>query len=317
MGTPLAAPQAAPLQSALYGYADVGSYGLAHSLLAWARCRLWCDRHDVPMLAPSWLHIQHRIGPLLRKERDSRQYHRLFHFPGYVTGIRRAWLLSTSSRHCAENIDFVQRPLNGRQGVVVFRNRLVDNEETHFREVIGYGIQLRSALTHMTRPEFRPMQVVAPHIALHVRMGDFLEPKSLDHLRSGGKNSRLPISWYCNMLVDLRQRIGACVPARVYSDGSDAALEALLALPEVRRSPRQPSVTDLLMLAQASVVISSGSGFSMWGAFLANAPRICFTGQRFARVLPVSGGIELEPEVESAESLDQEFVDYARRRLVS
>ena len=54
----------------LYGYPEMGRTGLGHSLLAWARCVVWCEMTGAKMLAPRWLRI--RIGPYLRGERQAR-----------------------------------------------------------------------------------------------------------------------------------------------------------------------------------------------------------------------------------------------------
>lgn len=295
-------------------YADVGTYGLAHSLLAWGRCRAWCNAHGVPMLAPNWLHVQHRIGPLRRRERDLRQYHLLFHFPGYVTGLKRTWALLSAERIVAEDVSLDEVLSAGRSGLVVFRNRMSMNEETHFHEIHGQGLQLRSDLRSITKPKYLPEPVEAPHIALHVRMGDFSAPPSLEALRQGAKNARLPVQWYVDVLQGLRRHLGP-IPARLISDGSDADLAPLLNLPGVTRPPKQPSVSDLLAIAQARLVISSGSGFSMWGAFLGDSPRICFPGQRLARVLKPDAALEREPECEDVKDLPEPFWQHVHARL--
>lgn len=297
----------------LYGYAVVGRYGLAHSLLAWARCWLWCQERGVPMLAPDWRHL--RIGPLLRGERDSRQYHRLFKFDDYVRGLRRAYLLQAAKRIPAESCMPAELTSSSSRRILVFKNRLSLNEETHFQEVVGRAGLVRDALTAMTRPKFRPAKAAMPHIALHVRMGDFGHARSLEELRAGAKNSRLPVSWYRSMLQGLRAQLGD-VPAIVYSDGNDESLAALLTLKRVQRAPAQPSVTDLLSLAQAQLVISSGSGFSMWGAYLGNAPRICFPGQRLIRVLGEQSSLDCEPEAELTSDLSNDFIKYINSRLL-
>jgi len=295
-------------------YADVGNYGLAHSLLAWARCHVWCERHGVKMLAPSWLRLRGRIGPIIRGERDSRQYHRLFHFPDYVRGLRRWHALVSCSRVEADAADLKLQLQGDGKKLVVFSNHMSNNEERHFHEIVGRGAEVQRALRGITRERYLPRPVSGPHIALHVRMGDFGVAASRDALRHGAKNSRIPVDWYAGILCGLRARLGP-VPALLYSDGSDEALAPLLALPMLARPPRQPSITDLLDIAQSRLVISSGSGFSMWGAFLADAPRVCFTGQRFARVLPFVGGLDLEPECEDASRLSPAFVEYVTASL--
>src|SRR5574341_2241871 len=285
-----------------FGYANVGTFGLAHSLLAWARCRVWCNTTNSPMLAPNWFHVQHRIGPLLRRERDQRQYQRLFHFPGYIVGMQRLYLLTMLRRVSAENDDLEEATWNGGKHLVVFSNRWSMNEETHFREIVGYHEQIRFALESITKKRYLPPRLDAPHVSIHVRLGDFRVGKSSEALREGSKNARLPLEWYCSMLGGIRNAVGD-ISARVYSDGSDEDLRPLLSMPKVVRSPAQTSITDLLSIAQSRVLISSGSGFSLWGAYLGGIPRICSPGQRFARVLP-SYEIDLEPECERPTDLD-------------
>ena len=116
-------------------------------------------------------------------------------------------------------------------------------------------------------------------------------------------------------MVNTLRRAAGAVPVRVYSDGSDESLAPLLRLPDTTRSPKRASVTDLLGLAQARLVVSSGSGFSMWGSYLADAPRVCFRGQRFARVLPIADTLDVEPECEAGADLTPAFLDHACARL--
>lgn len=296
----------------LYGYAIVGRFGLGHSLLAWARCWVWCHRHNIPMIAPNWRHI--RLGPWLRGERDNRQYHRLFAFRHYITGLKKLWLVNAVHQWSAESED-LEKLLSGKKnGVVVFRNLVSMNDETHFHEIVGNGAALHAALLAMTKPRFHPLPIKNPHVALHVRMGDFGQPHSTEDLRTGAKNSRLPVAWYQSMLQGLRMQLGE-VPAIVYSDGDDESLADLLKMPNVSRAPRQPSITDMLSIAQATVLISSGSGFSQWGSFLGDVPRICFPGQRFVRVLENVDSIDREPEAELAAELPPAFITLLAERF--
>jgi hypothetical protein len=301
----------------IFGYPNVGTYGLGHSLLAWARCRIWCDEYKLPMLAPNWLHVQHRIGPFLRRERDNRQYHRLFHFPGYITGLSRQYLLIKLPRIDAN----VTEPMEWMSGpgsrIVEFSNLPHLNEETYFPQIVGHGLSLRDRLLEITRPVYRPKSRTERHVAVHVRMGDFNTPASVDQLKAGARNSRIPLSWFSGILQGLRQQLGD-MPVMLYSDGSDEALSELLEQPMVTRPPKQASIADMLGMSQAEIVISSGSGFSTWGAFLGHLPRISFPGQRFVRVLPQeedAGELDLEPECETASDLSGAFLDHIARRL--
>lgn len=295
------------------GLPVVGRYGLAHSLLAWARCELWCRDRGVAMLAPDWNHL--RIGPYLRRERDKREYHRLFRFTRYVTGLRRRWLIVT--RPHVPGTGLVP-DLHARQ-IVIFENKVTRNFEEHFNEVVGRGAELLEAMRAMTKPRHLPDAKVLrePHVAVHVRLGDFSAPPadaSANGLQ-GLTNTRLPIDWYAQALSALRDALGRPVPAIVYSDGEDALLAPLLALPAVRRAPPGSAVTDLLSIAQAAALVSSGSGFSIWGSFLGGVPRLCFPGQRLLRVHGHPEAVDLEPELDFHQTVSPGFSKAVTARL--
>jgi len=296
----------------LYGFPVIGRTGLAHSMLSWARCTIWCRESGAKMIAPVW--FTPRIGPYLRGELDKRAYHRLFRPAGDLAGMKRAWLLAT-----ARTVDVHEgRPTpgmaaHGRPLVVRFFNALADNEKKSFDQVVGYEALLRERLEAMTRPRFRPQPHAGPFIAIHVRAGDFSAADDAAIL--GGRNNvRLPVDWYADRLRALRAAIGETVPAVLFSDGRDEELRPILAEPGVRRIRGRQSVTDLLDIGRGSAVISSGSGFSLWGAFLGGAPRLCHPAQMIVRAYSDSA-----MEVESAfgGSLPEPFVDRVRARIAA
>jgi|GEM_PF-428328 len=299
----------------LYGYADVGRMGLGHGLLAWARCVVWADRQGVPVIAPRWLRL--RIGPYLRSERDKRFYARLFRVSRkQVGGMHRLFLLSTAHQLTAETEMPPSDYKPFRNTVVVFTNLITGNERTFFHEIVGCNKLVREALIDMTRPRFLPSPLDQPHVAIHVRGGDFQNPRDISVLKSGRHNQRLPITWYVDMLTGLRHRLGHDLPAILYSDCPDDELEPLLVLRDVRRSRYREAITDMLAMSQASVMISSGSGFSRWASYLGQVPRLCFPGQRVIRTLgPLSNGPELEPECGVATEIPEGFMLYARQRV--
>ena len=298
----------------LYGYADVGPYGLTHSLLAWARCRLWCARHNIPMLAPSWFRLKGHIGPFLRREYDKRLYFRLFEFPGYVSGLQKYSILATSSFLSPDTLGDGYPADIIRQTVLLFKNTVTRNEELYFHQIRGSSELVLNELRNITKAKYLPHIDDTPHIAVHVRLGDFSQYTDSKALHEGCKNTSLPIDWYCDVLATLQNKLGRFKTV-VYSDGSNDDLMPLLRMHDVVRSPRQPSITDLLSIAQAKLVVSSGSGFSTWGAYLANSPRICYPGQRFVRVLEPNNELDLEPEFEAQTDLSTDFLRYIHGRI--
>lgn len=289
-----------------YGYPDVGRFGLGHSLLAWARCVVWCDQTGSRMLAPRWLRL--RIGPYLRGERDKREYFKLFNQDGYIGTIRRTFLLTFLPKISAEG-DAALDAAPGHSAVTVFTNSAADNTEKFFSFVRGHSALLHAELRRITRPRYRPQPAEAPFVAVHVRLGDFTRLAAGDN-PADQKNSRLPVEWYASIVQRLNESAASSLPVVLFSDGSDDELAPLLALPSVRRAPKQESVTDMLQIAQASLLVSSASGFSMWGAFLGQVPRICFPGTMVGDIMD---NRDDEVELGFDSPLPAHFASVARR----
>jgi hypothetical protein len=293
----------------LYAIPVLGRYGLTHGMLAWARCRLWCAQNDAQMIAPFWL--KPRIGPYLRRERDKRNYFLLFDAGQAISGARRLWTLAT-----AKLVDIgpewptAPAPDGGGKATVLrFHNAVQANEIKSFHQIIGHGPFLRDEVLAITRPRYHPPAATAPFIAVHVRMGDFT--KASGPVSATATNTRLPIDWYADRLSALRLVLASDVPAIVFSDGEDADLAPLLALPGVTRAPHQQSVTDLLQMGQGVAVIASGSGFSLWGAFLGSAPRIAFPGQS---IVPISTDLTRDIQSDFGAAIPATFVEHVRAR---
>lgn len=287
----------------------MGRYGLTHGLLAWARCRLWCEQNDVVMLAPFWL--KPRVGPYLRRERDKRNYFLLFHHDRAISGIRRLAILAHSKK-IEVGPEWPSLPASmARTTLFRFHNAAKDNERKSFAQIVGEGPYLRRELMQITRPRFHPQVPANPFIAIHVRMGDFT-PQRADGQIAGASNSRLPIEWYGDRLNELRSKLGRVVPAIVFSDGSDAEITPLLNITGVQRARQQQSITDLLQIGLGAAVIASGSGFSLWGAFLGSAPRIAHPGQS---IVPIDNDRSRDIESGFGESIGPRFLDQVRIRL--
>jgi len=287
----------------------MGRTGLAHSLLAWGRCAVWCRDTGATMMAPRWL--RPRIGPYLRGERDKRNYALTFHPGPFLWEPQRSLIRLRAQTFYAE-LDLPEpgyappRPL-----VVVFRNAQALNERKMFHHVAAHGMFLKQQLLAMTRPRFIPQPASAPHIAIHVRLGDF-SVASEAAIKAGATNVRLSVAWYGRALEQLRKGLGINLPAIVYSDGSDAELAPVLAFNNVVRAPRAAAITDLLSLSQSCVLIASASGFSHWGAFLGGVPSLSYIGQGVATLLLRENE---DAETDGTGVLPKPFLEAVRRRL--
>ena len=287
----------------LFGYARPGRFGLGHSLLAWARCFLWCQDNHAAMVAPRWLQV--RLGPYLRREMDKRSYHKLFRRNTYLHGWRRLWLLLFATRFLAERES--QARVGHGARLVIFENDVHDNTR-FFRAIFARHQEVLSELLRIARAEQIPETYAHDtFIGIHVRMGDFTavtDPSAF----STTSNAQLPLTWYRDMLLSIRRQAGHEFHARVFSDGDAKALRPLLQLSNVSLASPYSALYDILALSQAIAIISSGSGFSMWAAYLGQVPRVCFPEKRREYVVVSSGTTELEPECAIGSEVPAAFV---------
>lgn len=248
----------------MYGYPILMRAGLGNMLVPWAKCHLWCKDHHVRMIAPYWTKL--RVGPYLRNERDKRNYQRLFTTGPYIGGLKRLYLLASLQKRPVEQ--YVDG--SDGKGIVVFSGM------ESFDTLLGRHEEIKKALLAMTKPEFIPPKQDRPFIGIHVRLGDYAP---VDGTESAPWTSRLPIDWYVGALQEVRKTLGFELDATVFSDGDNKELMPLLQLSGVHRSDYRESITDILALSQASIIIGSCSSFSMWGAYLAQTFTIWHRGR--------------------------------------
>jgi hypothetical protein len=122
-----------------------------------------------------------------------------------------------------------------------------------------------------------------PVVGLHVRMGDFsaaIEPQAY----RGRFNVSLPLAWYRSIAQSIYQQSDRAVQFLLVSDAPAPALLALTSgLPFVSTSDLPDSdCSDLLALADADLLVCSVSSYSIWAAFLSDAPYLWFAPNLFA-----------------------------------
>jgi len=301
------------LPKLLYGYPVLGRYGLGNMLYPWARCFIWCQDNHVPMIAPRWTYI--RIGPYLRHEKDKRNYQRLFHSQGYITGVKRLWILMFCTKIPEDKVTKIIHSdlfLNSsRKKVVRFKGM-----RDFFTPLKSRHEDLYRELKRITKPGLIKSSPADQFIGIHVRRGDYSKPSEEALLRAGHPNYRIPITWYVSILNSLRSNLGHLV-SYVFSDGTTDELAPLLCLPDTILIQGGSAITDLLALSSSSVMIASGSTFSMWASFLGQVPCIWYPGQRWQFVIKTNTDVCLEPEMDVDASFSYGFLDVVLNRIVN
>jgi hypothetical protein len=238
----------------------------------------------------------------------------LFRYDGYVRGLKKLVLLLIGRKTPIER-HALHDASHHHSEIVIFRNDVRDNTR-YFHELLGRHAELKEELLRVTREENRPPSPEEPFVAVHVRRGDFSET-SVDMLRAGAGNARLPIAWFIEMMRGLRRFLGNDVRAIVFSDGTREELQPLLREPGVSLAPERSAIYDLLLMSEALVSIGSASGLAMWGSFLGQVPRISFPGQRKERLIAATGAIDPEPEWQFSDEVTSEYCDFLLTRTKS
>lgn len=277
------------------GGVDLGLFrftgpGLGNLLLPWARAIVAARTRGLPILWPTWPQI--KFGPVVRGERDVRFYSDLFARPaGYIGGPRKLACLLGLRRVAEEELGDHQRS----RSLVVFRGL-----KDYFASLLSHRELVRRELVSISRPEHaRFASLERRSIAVHVRLGDFTPPPSLDLLRSGNQCFRIPLEWYVHAVESVRRHLSDW-EVEVFSDGSDDELGPLLSLKRAKRVSCGSALADMFALSRARVLVGSASTFSSWAAFLGGMPSIWFTGLK-----PNLG--RSETAIETGQALPSDF----------
>lgn len=116
-----------------------------------------------------------------------------------------------------------------------------------------------------------------PVVAMHVRFGDFGAPLDPGQYR-GRFNASLPLSWYRRVAESIHRQCRGDVQFLIVSDAPPSSLGSLTTgLPCVSSAGLADSdCSDLLALAQADLLVCSISSYSVWAAFLSDAPYLWY-----------------------------------------
>jgi len=278
----------------IYAYAKLSAAGLGNLLFPWGRCEIFRARHGLPMLAPRWTYA--KIGPLLRREKDKRYYTGLFTRTGYVGGLKKWWLLKRAERIAeADAEQFMASRASGGNGggskVIVFEG-LGDL----FEPILGHRDLLRNRLHQIVSPQVKERLTplgVGPVIGVHVRHGDKFAVEQGPR-RPAGFLYRIPDDWFVTVINNVRRVVGIDAPVVLFTDARPNEIQSILELPNVSLAQENPSIADILRLAQAQVMIgTSTSTFGMWSAYLGAMPSVWYPSEHSFALTPDKSGYQI------------------------
>lgn len=271
--------------------------GLGNLLFPWARAVVFAHKHNLKMLSTSW--SQYNIGPYLRKEDDKRRYNNLFYKDG-KNGLAKIW--SILSKRTIDEVELVQGQFY-KDSLIVFNGL-----GAYFEGLIEHNELISESLLKIIRRNH--LEVLEGFqnnaIAVHVRLGDFAEPPSMNELKRGAWNYRIPLDWYVYVIRQVREYIGKDVPVYVFSDGSYDQLNLLIRENNVELKTFGSAISDMIAISKCRLLIGSGSTYSMWGSFLGQVPSLWFPGLMRTNLLKNG----LEYEIDYDQHLPNEIAKY-------
>jgi hypothetical protein len=262
-------------------------YGLGNEMIPWARAFLAAQLLDAKLLPPAfglnrrgyWRHFNtspddwiyqramQRILPVVTfAEADY-----LAHGGGNaVTALRSfAAALKLHERHL---FVLVTEGLWGGYGHVQAARDFMRSTLYQSRYAARNLLQLQDRID--------PAKIL---VGMHVRLGDFVAPTSIDDYRRV-PNASLPIDWFESVAACLQRAFGDDWQLLLVSDGTQESLQCLLDKFPCVITADLPNgdCSDVLALAGADLLVCSASSFSSLAAFISDSPYLLFADSLFA-----------------------------------
>jgi hypothetical protein len=257
--------------------------GLGNMLLVWARAIVFAEINHLPIQQPNWYTLH--IGPWLRQEKCKRYYGSFFHSNGYKSTLSVYLNGLGHPKHFHFNPAIqpfeASAPPYQASGRHVFVFDTLPPWHDYFQELREFHAIIKDKLYNYVRPSV--LQAIldqpAPEIGIHIRRGDYQEPKAGDDFRIQ-RHAYTPLNWYIDTLKRIRQVAGWDVPATIFSDGYATELQAILELPQVSLSEETSALSDLLTMSRSRLLVGScHSSFSSWASYLGQCPTLWQAGR--------------------------------------
>jgi hypothetical protein len=257
--------------------------GLGNMLLVWARAVVFAEINRLPIQQPNWYNLH--IGPWLRQEKCKRYYGSFFHSKGYQSTFSTYVTGLGHPKHLHFNPAI--QPLDSSASLYQASGRHVFVFDTlppwhdYFQDLKEFHSIVKKKLYDYVRPSVLKaiLEKPAPEIGIHIRRGDYQEPKEGDDFRIQ-RHAYTPLNWYVDTLKTIRQVAGWDVPTTIFSDGYSTELQEILELPQVSLSAETSALSDLLTMSRSRLLLGScHSSFSSWASYLGQCPTLWQAGR--------------------------------------
>lgn len=248
-------------------FAKLPKAGLGNKLLVWAKAYAYAKTNNRELVVIGWLHFSFSNLKLWNK--NKRFYSGYFIQENNFKYLLYYIFISVfnKKRICYEfeNINNVNCKIQ------VFSK--VPHWSDYFKGIRENHKLISDAFFKMLKPEIlnEYKKIESPAIAIHIRMGDFRKLKEGEDFRKVG-GVRTPLSYFINLINNLRVKTVFDLPVTIFSDGTEYELSEILNMPNVKKANNKKDILDMLQMSKADIIISSaGSTFSFWSAYFSRA----------------------------------------------
>lgn len=255
--------------------------GLGNELFPWAKAFLASQALGIDYTHPAW-------------GLNSRGYHRDFRT------IRLDWVYQSVVRHTLPLVYFDEQAYRAtgiadyQQAVAAFAAQHDLARRRHFVFVAsgmwGGFHAIRKARVFVLAKLLQARRAVQnvhavlnqaaagkALVAVHIRRGDF-ETVGRHADLCGRFNVALPLGWYLSTCASIKRQCGDEVEFVLLTDARPDEVQPFIDAftPLTTFHLHQTACSDLLLMAFADSIVCSVSSYSMWGAFLSNAPYLWY-----------------------------------------
>lgn len=256
-------------------------YGLGNELVPWARAFLAAQLLNAKLLPPAfglnrrayWQHfntspddwIYHRALERILPVVEFTEADYVAHGGGSAVTALRSFI-AARELHERRLFVLVTEGLWGGYSHVQAAREFMRSTLYQSRYAASNLLQLQSRID--------PKKIL---VGMHVRLGDFVAPTSLEDYRRGA-NASLPIDWYCNIAECLHSAFGDDWQLLLVSDGAPEQLQDLLGRYPciITADLAHGDCSDALALAGADLLVCSASSYSSLAATLSDSPYLWF-----------------------------------------
>ena len=227
-------------------------------LLVWAKGMVFAKINGLPLVTSSWWGLH--WGALMRRETKTRLY--LGYFKETSLGEKWFMKLQLLFYKIIREPEISALPEDTGQRTIFLFNKVITNEDLFgelrdHQEMIAH--ELYGMLTSRMRSQLKSYS--APVIGVHIRRGDF---------KLG--NQTTPLEYFINAIKLIRQTRNENLPVTIFTDADHSEISKILELPDIIIAEEKPDILDILLLSKSKImVLSKGSTFGYWAAFLSGA----------------------------------------------